>query len=179
MAGKYKWHFMAVALLLTGIGGLLLGKARESEYMKSLYARTDFTLLDDSGDFFSISSLPEKKLALLIFTPDGIPVETVKPMHEFSQHLDDLRKMGIEPMLISRTNRDIVRNFKHASRFPARVLLDSSGTVGRNTGIWDGLTGATYWGYALVNRRNEVLWLARENELMSFEKLKKTLLESR
>jgi len=179
MLGKYKWFFMVAVLLVTGLGGMLLGKSKEADYLKSLYERRDFTLLDDAGNFFSISSLPEKTLALLVFTPDGIPLDSVKPIYRFSLHLEDLKKMGIETMMVSRTNREIVKNFKQAARFPAPLLLDTGGTVGRNTGIWEGAEAVAYWGYVLVNRRNEVLWLARENEPMEFEKLKRQLLEAR
>jgi|GEM_PF-3789072 len=175
MIARYKWFFAVFALLATGAAGLLVGKSKEAGYIKSLYERRDFTLLDDSGNFFSISSMPEKTLALLIFTPDGIPVAAVKPMYEFSLRLDDLRKMGIETMLISRTNRDIAKNFKNAARFPARLLLDTGGTVGRNAGIWDEPGAANFWGYVLVNRHNEVLWMARQAEPKTFAQVKAEL----
>jgi peroxiredoxin len=175
MVARYKWYFVIFAILATGAAGLLLGKSREADYMRSLYERRDFTLLDDGGNFFSISSLPEKTLALLIFTPDGIPVDAVKPMYEFGLHVEELRKMGIEAMLISRTNRDIAKNFKHAARFPARLLLDTGGTVGRNSGIWEEPGPAAFWGYVLLNRHNEVLWLARQAEPKTFAQLKADL----
>ncbi len=179
MLARYKWFFMVFILLATGVAGLFLGKTKEADYMKSLYERRDFTLLDDDGNFFSISSLPEKTLVLLIFTPDGIPVSSVKPLNELSRKLDELKKMGIEAILISRTNREIVRNFKRAAQFPTRLLLDTGGTVGRNLGVWDGTGAAEYWGYVLVNRHNEVLWMARQEYPKSFEQIKKDLLDAR
>lgn len=175
MFARFKWFFAVFVLLATGAAGLLIGKSKEAGYMRSLYERRDFTLLDDSGNFFSISSLPEKKLALLIFTPDGIPVSAVKPMYEFSLHLGELKKMGIETMMISRTNRDIAKNFKHAARFPERLLIDTGGTVGRNTGIWEEPGPANFWGYALLNRHNEVLWLAKQAEPKTFVQVKAEL----
>lgn len=177
--GRYKWIWLVLSLMLTATVGLIMGKSKEKDYLAGLYERRDFTLLDDAGDFFSISKLPERTLALLVFTPDGIPVNAVRPFYEFGRHVDDLRKMGIETMLVSRTNREVVKNFKAAARFPARLLLDTGGTVGRNTGIWEGFEAAPYWGYALVNNRNEVLWLERSEGVMSFEALKKTLNENR
>lgn len=177
--GRYKWLWLVASLLLTGTVGLLLGKSEEKSYLASLYERRDFTLLDDSGDFFSISKIPERTLALLVFTPDGIPVESVRPFHEFSARVEELKKMGIEAILISRTNREIVKNFKAAARFPGKLLLDTGGTVGRNTGIWDGYEAVPYWGYALLNNRNEVLWMERSDSVMSVDALKKALNENR
>ncbi len=176
---RNKWFWLVISLFLTATLGLFLGKAKEKDYLASLYERRDFTLLDDSGDFFSISKLPERTLALLVFTPDGIPVSAVKPFADFSSRLDELKQMGIEAIMISRTNREIVKNFKKAAHFPNRLLLDIGGTVGRNTGIWEGFGAVPYWGYALVNNRNEVLWMGRSDSVMSFEELKKTLLENR
>lgn len=179
MLGRLKWFFVAFVVLATAAAGLFLGKSKEGEYLNSLYARRDFTLLDDSGDFFTLSSLPEKTLLLLVFTPDGIPVDSVGPLHVFSRHLGDLKGMGIETMLISRTNRDIVQNFKRAAGFPGRLLLDTGGTVGRIAGVWEGIEPASYWGYALVNQRFETLWLAKHNTPLSFTELKKALNEAR
>ncbi len=175
MLSRYKWFIMIAVLLATGAGGLFLGKTKEADYMRSLYERRDFTLLDDSGDFFSVSSLSEKTLLLLIFTPDGIPVSSVKPTFELGLKLDELKKMGIEAMLITRTNRDIAKNFKKAARFPGRLLLDTGGTVGKNCGIWEGTAPAEQWGYVLLNRQNEVLWLAKQTEPKSFAQIKAEL----
>jgi peroxiredoxin len=172
---RIKWYAAAaVALLLVGLAGLAVGKRKEGDYLSALYERRDFTLLDDKGDFFRLNSLPERTLALLVFTPDGIPPETVKPFYEFGRHVDDLRLRGIEPFLVSRTNREIVKNFKRASRFSARLLLDTGGTVGRNAGVWDYQPVAT-WSYALVDRTFHVLWLANSDEPMAYDELMKEL----
>ena len=179
LLARYKWLLFALAVMGAASGGLLLGKSKEKEYLASLYRRSDFTLLTDQGDFFTLSALPAKSLALLVFTPDGIPVSAVRPFHEFAGHLSDLRKIGIETFLVSRTNREIVRNFKTASRFEAPLLLDTGGTVGRNTGIWEGLAPANYWGYALVNHAYEIFWVERSQVPLDFEELSKTLRELR
>ena len=155
-AFRSRWIFFALALLLVGGGGLIVGKVKEREYVSALYSRKDFTLLDDGGDFFRLGSLPSQKLALLIFTPDGIPLETVKPFYEFGRHIDDLRAKGIEPFLVSRTNREIVKNFKRASRFGARILLDVGGTVGNIAGAWQQLQPVATWTYALVDREFQI-----------------------
>ncbi len=172
MINRYKWiGLLAVTLVVCG-GGLVLGKYKERDYMQALYERRDFTLLDDSGNFFQLSSLPQKRFALLVFTPDGIPTDSVKPFREFSLHLDELRDYGIEAMLVSRTNREIVKNFKHAAHFNGRLLLDVGGSVGRNAGIWQGMGLVSYWGYALVDREFQLHWTAlAENAPLDYEQL--------
>jgi peroxiredoxin len=167
---RVKWYLFAFTLMVVCAGGLILGKTRERDFMGALYDRHDFTLLDDQGEFFRLGAMPEKTLALLVFTPDGIPPSTVKPFYEFGRHVDDLRLRGIEPFLVSRTNREIVRNFKEAAHFGARLLLDTGGTVGRNTGAWEMAPVAT-WAYALVDRSFHVLWLANSEEPMAYERL--------
>jgi len=164
-----KWFLLGCMALVTGTGGLVMGKLREKDYISSLYERRDFTLLDDKNEFFHLNSLPEKTLALLVFTPDGIPVDTVKPMFEFGRHLDDFRKQGVEPLLVSRTNREIARNFKRAARFEARMLVDIGGFVGQNAGIWEGAAPVAYWGYALVDRNFRVYWKGVAEAPAAFE----------
>ncbi|HEY8280564.1 MAG TPA: redoxin domain-containing protein [Bdellovibrionota bacterium] len=176
---RLKWYAMAVALILTCGGGLMLGKLHEKDYMGALYERRDFTLLDDQGEFFRLNSLPEKKLALLVFTPDGIPLDAVKPFAEFSRHLENLQSRGIEPFLVSRTNREIVRNFKRATGFGARFLVDAGGAVGRITGIWSGAQLSSNWGYSLVDRDFRVLWSATSDEPMSYARLMEELKKAR
>lgn len=168
---RIKWYFFLLALIAVGGGGLLVGKVKEREYLGALYRRHDFTLLDDQGDFFRLSALPEKKLALLIFTPDGIPVETVKPFYEFSRHLDDIRQKGIEPYLVSRVHKEIVKNFKSATHFGSRLLIDVGGVVGRNAGVWQGFQPVSYWAYALVDRDFQVLWSANSDLPLSYTHL--------
>jgi peroxiredoxin len=176
---RAKWYYFAVALVLVCGAGLVFGKVKERDYLGSLYERHDFTLLDDEGEFFRLGTLPAKTLALLVFTPDGIPPETVKPFYEFGRHLDDLRGKGIEPFLVSRTSREIVKNFKHASHFRARLLLDVGGSVGRNAGVWPGLRPVTTWGYALADREFHVLWLATSDQPMAYEQLLEELRRAR
>ncbi len=179
MNSRFKWYGVFVSLFLVCGAGLMLGKFREKDYLSALYERRDFTLLDDRGDFFRLNSMSEKKLALLVFTPDGIPVEMVKPFAEFSRHVDDLQKQGIETYLVSRTNREIVKNFKYASRFPERLLLDTGGTVGRNAGVWPSVEPVSYWAYALVDREFHVLWLKTHEFPLPYEQLIQMLKEAR
>ena len=172
---RSKWGFFALALLLMGGVGLVVGKVKERDYLAALYERRDFTLLDDQGEFFRLGALPEKKLALLVFTPDGIQVDTVKPFYEFGRHLEDLRGKGIEPFFVSRTNREIVKNFKRASHFGARLLLDVGGSVGKIAGAWPGMQLVSTWSYALVDREFRVLWLASSEQPMPYEQLMQEL----
>jgi peroxiredoxin len=175
---RFKWYLVAAGLMVVAIAGLGFGKLREGGTIASLYERHDFTLLDDQGDFFRLGSLSDRTLALLVFTPDGIPVSTVKPFYEFGKHVGDLRAQGIEPFLVSRTNRDIVRNFKRGAHFGARLLLDTGGTVGRNAGVWDFAPVST-WAYALVDRTFHVLWRADSDEPMAYEQLMGELKKAR
>jgi peroxiredoxin len=175
MSRRLKWYIFAFLTMAVCAAGLGFGKAKEQEVLSSFYERHDFTLLDDQGEFFRLSSLPERDLALLVFTPDGIPTNTVKPFYDFGRHLEDLRSQGIETFLVSRTNRDIVRNFKRASHFGARLLLDSSGTVGRIAGAWETTVPSVTWAYALVDRTFHVLWLANSDNPMAYDRLESEL----
>ncbi|MGZ3653522.1 MAG: redoxin domain-containing protein [Bdellovibrionota bacterium] len=168
---RLKWYAFAICLMGVCTGGLMLGKAKEHDYLGGLYERHDFTLLDDENEFFHLAAMPTRTLALLVFTPDGIPVNTVKPMYDFGQHLDDLRNQGIETYLVSRTSKDIVRNFKRAARLRTRVLLDVGGTVARNAGAWDGVRLVSTWAYALVDKNFHVLWLANSDQPMEYTQL--------
>jgi peroxiredoxin len=148
-----------------------VGKLREKDFIGSLYARRDFTLVDDQGKFFTLSELPERELLLLIFTPDGISPRTVAPFRAFGQHLPEFTRQGVRVALVSRTNREIARNFKAAAHFTSRLLIDTSGTVGRLIGIWPTGMAADYWGYALVDREMNVYWAKTEQQPMSFERV--------
>jgi peroxiredoxin len=168
MFGRYRWLLIFFAALVTAGGGLFLGKMKEKDYVGQMYARKDFTLLDDKGELFQLSKFPSDKLLLLIFTPDSIPPAWVKPFREFSRKLGELKSLDVESMMITRTNREIARNFKEASAFPSPMLVDTSGTVGRLVGIWPGPGAAGYWGYALVDNRLQVYWAATSAQPMKY-----------
>lgn len=173
MLGKsiYRWLGLTF-IVLTVIGaGLWVGKQREGDFLAKMYARTDFTLLDDDNEFFRLRDFPKEKLLLLVFTPDALSPSLVPPFREFSARVKDLRARGVEVMMVSRTNRDTVHNFRNSGHFPGRVLIDSSGTVGRNIGVWDGFTPVTYWGYALVDATSRVYWTTREENLLPYEEI--------
>jgi peroxiredoxin len=167
---RLKWYAFAISLMLVCAVGLLLGKTREKDYLSALYERRDFTLLDDQNEFFRLNSLPAKTLALLVFTPDGIPVDEVKEFYDFGIHLLDLRAQGIETMLVSRVNRDIAANFKRATGFKGRLLVDTGASVSRNAGVWNGNPVAV-WSYSLVDREFHVLWEATSVRPMSYATL--------
>ncbi len=167
---RSKWIYFTVALLVVCTAGLVVGKLREGDYLTALYARHDFTLLDTDGNFFHLGDTPERTLVLLVFTPDLMPREASLPIYGFGRHVDDLRQRGIETALVTRLNRDIALNFQHASRYPGRVLLDPTGTVGKLAGAWQPGTEKE-WSYALVDRTFRVLWFASSEQPLRYEEL--------
>ncbi len=171
MPKKIRWVFVVVACLLSIGGGLLLGKLKEKDYLGLMYKRSDFTLLDDRGDFFRLSQFPDTKLLLLVFTPDELHPSMVKSFREFSGHLGQLAALDVEVKLISRTNREIVRNFKEASGFMRALLLDSSGTVGQILGVWPDLQPTHYWHYVLLDNRMTVYWSTQSERILSYEEV--------
>lgn len=173
MIGKsaYRWLGLTFVVLLVVGAGLWVGKQREGAYLERLYARTDFTLLDDDNEFFHLHDFPKDRLLLLVFTPDALSPSLVETFRNFSRHVKDLKARGVDVMMVSRTNRDTVHNFRSSVYFPGRVLLDTSGTVGRNIGIWDDFTPVNYWGYALVDGANHVYWTSREENILSYEQV--------
>ena len=172
---RFRWlPFLVIALVVASVG-LYVGKQREGAYIGQLYARTDFTLLDDDNEFFRLRDFAPERLLLLVFTPDELDPELVPAFRDFASHLGDLRRMGVEAMLVSRTNREIARNFKQAARFSGRLLLDTSGTVGRNIGIWPGFDQVSYWGYAVVDAQNHVFWTGTEHRPKTYAELRAEL----
>jgi peroxiredoxin len=169
--GRFRWPILTGVILLSATAGLLVGKVQEKNYLGSLYARTDFTLLDDKGEFFQLAKFPSTRLLLLVFTPDEISPRLVPPFAIFSRKLKELEKTGVDPMMVTRTNREIARNFKEAAGFTARLLVDTSGSVGRNIGIWADLNPVSYWGYALIDNKMQVYWASKEPRPLTFEEL--------
>lgn len=171
------WLGLAMAFVVAAGGGLLFAKLKERDYLGAMSGYHDFTLLDDKGEFFRLNSLPETSLALLIFTPDGIPTASVKPFFDFSTHLDALKDKGLDVFLISRTNREIVRNFLRASHFTSRFLVDAGGVVGRNLGVWPSIQPVSTWAYVLVDRNFRVYWTRSDKEPIPYESLMKDMQE--
>ena len=149
--------YLVLAFLIISALGYFFGKIRGAGFIEQMYERRNFTLLEDNGNFFELKSLPEKRLALLIFTPDAIPSNMVKPLFDFGRAEEFFRSKNIELILVTRTNSEIVKNFKRATRFPGRLLIDSSGTVGRLSGVW-GEGEAKGWGYLLTDNKFGLLW---------------------
>ena len=150
--------------------GLYVGKLKEGSYFGKLYERSDFILMDDQGDFFQLSKFDRNKLLLLIFTPDSIHPSAVRPMYEFSKGINNLKSLGIEVVLVSRTNREIVRNFIRASAFPGKFLVDMSGSVGRLAGLWE-LSATNDWGYALMDNHFQIFWKQKSPQILNWENL--------
>lgn len=174
-APKIKWILAILVLLgVSGIG-LFVGKWKNSDSVSQMYSRQDFSLLDDSGAIFRLKDLPKEKKLLLIFTPDGLPPIEVVAFFNFSQNLFKLQKLGIEVVLITRTNREIVRNFKLAAKFPGRILLDPSGSIGKLVGVWPEPTPVDYWAYALVDSNFKGFWLTTNKVLFSIDDVLKKL----
>lgn len=171
MFGKYRWLLIFFAALVTAGAGLFLGKMKEKDYVGQMYARKDFTLMDDKGELFQLAKFPADKLLLLVFTPDALPPSEVKPFREFSRRLGELKGLDVESMMVTRTNREVARNFKEASGFSSRLLVDTSGTVGRLVGIWPQPDTVRYWGYALVDNRLQVYWAATSQTPMEYGRL--------
>jgi peroxiredoxin len=171
MLGKKRYLLFAVVSIIVASAGLYLGKTREKDYLSGIYGRTDFTLLDDSDDFFRLSALPANERLLLIFTPDGIHPATVPAFMAFSRHLEDFRQRHIRVALITRTNKEIVANFKRASGFKGKVLYDLSGTVGRIVGVWPSLQPVTHWGYVLLDAQFNQHFVQVANAPVSYEEL--------
>lgn len=169
--GRYRWFIFVFVALVVATAGLVLGKRKEGDYLRSLYARTDFMLLTDDDEFFRLRDFPKTKLLLLVFTPDSLVPELVEPFRGFSRRVPDLQQRGVEVMLLTRGNREIARNFKNAAAFPAKLLIDNSGTVGKNLGIWKDLLPVRYWGYAVVDSGLNLYWSATSPGPLTFDEV--------
>ncbi|MGZ3694992.1 MAG: hypothetical protein ACXWQO_12595 [Bdellovibrionota bacterium] len=173
--GKRIYFLLGIVALCVAISGLMVGRQREKAYLEALETHHDFTLIDDADDFFRLNSLPKDERLLLIFTPDGIPTNTVKAFFDFSLHLSDLAKDKIRVRLVTRTNRDIVANFKRAAHFDERVLLDVGGTVGSAAGAWTMLNPTTQWTYVLTDSQFHIFWRKAAEAPLSYEQIKAEL----
>ena len=156
---------------MAAVGGLFFGKWKEKDSISKMYARTDFTLLTEKGELFQLSKFPKEKLLMLVFTPDELSPKLVKIFHQFALELPRLEKLGIEVKMISRTNREIARNFKEAARFDRDLLVDTSGSVGRNLGIWPDLQPVETWGYVLMNSQIQLFWAATDTHPMTVSEI--------
>lgn len=167
---KGKWIWLVLTAVLVAGSGFLLGNFQNKDYVARIYDRSDFILLDHEGEFFQLSKFPANKLLLLVFTPDGIPPADVKPMYQFARNVPKLE--GVEVMLITRTNREIVKNFRAASHFEGKILVDASGTVGRILGIWPSQESVSHWGYALIDREFRGYWVTTTPRILTFDEVR-------
>lgn len=171
MFGRFKWWFVGCVTILVGIAGLMFGKAREGEYLSRFKPRADFLLLDDRNEFFYLKDLAEGRLLLMIFPPDGLSPTLVRPFGQFSRKVEDLAKRGVDAVMVARGNHEIAKNFKRASHFPGRLLLDAGGTVGRNLGVWPDRLPAVEWSYVLLDRTGTMVWGAAAKTPLSYDEL--------
>jgi peroxiredoxin len=162
---------VAVCTVLVSAAGLLVGKKKEKAYLESLETYHNFTLLDDNDQLFELNKFPANQRLLLIFTPDGIPTDSVKATYDFGTHIADLAKKKTSVRLVTRTNKEIVANFKRVARFDAPVLYDMSGVVGRAAGIWPGLDPVDYWGYSLIDNQFHIFWQKTSVEPLSYQEV--------
>jgi peroxiredoxin len=169
------YFVLGICALVVAMAGLIVGKKKEQAYIEALETHHDFTLLDDTDDLFQLNKFPANERLLLIFTPSGIPTNTVKPFYEFSRHLGDFAKAGIRVKMVTRTNREIVANFKRAARFDERVLLDVGGVVGRSAGAWPSIDPVTYWTYVLTDRQFKIHWTKMSEAPLSYEEVRAAL----
>lgn len=167
-------RLLLLALMCTVIvsaAGLLVGKQKEKAYFESLETYHNFTLLDDSDNVFELNKFPANQRLLLVFTPDGILPSTVRAMYQFGTHIPELAKKKTSVRMVTRTNKEVVANFKRAAQFEAPVLYDMSGVVGRAAGIWPTLDPVDYWGYALIDNQFHIFWQKTSPEPLSYEEV--------
>ena len=158
-------------LIMVVVGGLIFGRVKEATYLPMLNERKDFLLQDYKGEFFHLSKMPKEKVYLLIFTPDEIFQKSVGPMAEFNLALKQIREKKVEVVWITRTNRDIVLNFRSACGFPGTLLIDMGGTVGKRFDLWPTIDTVRTWGYALVNSEGEVFKTLRSENVLTAQEV--------
>lgn len=165
-----RWIFLAFIVVVIAAMGIIFGKIRGAGFIEQMYERKNFTLLDDKGDFFELKNLPEKRFALLIFTPDAIPTNMVQPLYDFGKTKEFFQVKNIELILVTRTNSEIVKNFKRASKFPGRLLIDTSGTVGKIAGVWEDKV-AIHWSYILTDNKFHIYWQEKSPQVLSLREV--------
>ena len=85
---------------------------------KGLFIAPDFTLLDDQGSEFTLSSLRGKKVALYFYPKDGTPGCT-KQACSIRDGFSELKNAGIEVIGLSYGSH---AKFKKGHRLPFRIL---------------------------------------------------------
>jgi len=175
MKVKYKiWTTLAAAiiiLLVVGVGNLFW-KNKKEQALKELKTVKQFSLLEDNGKLFKSTDLSSSQKMLLIFTPDFPTQIDVNAFYKFIKYQESLEKKGIQVILISRGNQDLIQNFKRATRFKGRLLFDLSGTVGKLFGAWPTLEKDKNWTYALVGNDLRVYWQKISPIFLSFAEVR-------
>lgn len=172
---NFKLLALIVGCVVAAGAGQVYWMGKKDKVMEELYSRKGFMLLDDKGAIFRTASIKHDERLLLIFTPDILQQKDVRPLWELGKKLNAIEKKNVEVALISRVDKDIVRNFARAARWPAQILFDPSGSVGRLTHAWPGIASVKNWGISIVDKDFRVYWTLTADEVIPAEELLKKL----
>lgn len=96
---------------------------------------TDFTLTDQFGQPFSLSSLHGKKNAVLFFYPRANTALCTKEACAFRDHYEDFASADTEVIGISRDGQEAQFRFAEQWKLPFRLLCDPQGDAERAFGV--------------------------------------------
>ncbi len=107
----------------------------------------DFTLKDNSGNDFSLSSLKGKWVVLYFYPKDNTPGCTTEAV-EFSEVKDNFQKRGVEVLGVSPDSVKSHINFIEKKELTIKLLSDPDKDVLKNYGVWQLKKnyGREYWG---------------------------------
>ncbi|MEM4312126.1 MAG: thioredoxin-dependent thiol peroxidase [Nitrososphaerales archaeon] len=94
----------------------------------------DFTLMDDEGEPFTLSSLRGKKVVLYFYPKDDTPGCT-KEACSFRDDIDKIREKGAEVIGVSMDSLKSHKKFKSKYNLPFKLLSDEKGEVSRIYGV--------------------------------------------
>ena len=96
----------------------------------------DFTLLNESGEEVSLSSMRGKKVVLVFYPFDFSPPCTTE-MCTIRDDFSGWDTSGAEVFGISRDSRYAHAAFKKAESIPITLLADVKGEAARDYGVWN------------------------------------------
>ena len=96
----------------------------------------DFTLLNESGEEVSLSSMQGKKVVLVFYPFDFSPPCTTE-MCAIRDDFSGWDTSGAEVFGISRDSRYAHAAFKKAESIPITLLADVKGEAARDYGVWN------------------------------------------
>lgn len=163
-----------VVVAVVGAGHYVWTQKKEAVFLQMDTVR-EITLLQDDGKFFLSRNFPAGRKILFVFTPDILPPSEVKNFYELSQGIPAMEKRNIEVILVSRIHPDIIKNFKNAARFPGKLLLDASGTLGRLYGAWPSPAAVLPWHYVVTDKSLQPGVKFSSPEALGFADVKKYL----